>query len=253
MPLFKPYPHSADLLARQAHWWSTPQGAYLWQQESALAEAWLTRCFGYHAALMGLHTGQPAALSGLRIPHQFTLGPRMAEVLAQTDALPLAAESVDLIMLHHVLEYAADPHRVLREVDRVLVPEGHILLMTFNPLGAWGVRNLFNPARKAPWYGRRLGRKRLHDWLALLGYDIEVEGWAGHGCISRHNQGSAAVLERWGARFWPMLGMTHVMLARKRVSLPAPIRHRWSLMPVLGVPDRAPAQNRMGKIDERKL
>jgi len=253
MPLFKPYPPMPDRRAGQAHWWATPQGAYLWRHESALSEAWLERCFGYHAALAGSCACLSKGLPGLRIPHQFSLGMQAADVLARTDALPLAAESVDLVLLHHVLEYADDPHQVLREVDRVLVPEGHILLMTFNPLGAWGIRSLFNPKRRAPWHGRRLGRKRLHDWLGLLGYDIEAEGWAGHGSLSQNHRGEGGVLERWGARFWPVLGMAHVMLARKRVSLPAPIRHRWRLMPVLGVPEQAPAQNRMGKIDGREL
>lgn len=228
-----------------AQWWGSAEGKWLWRQEADLAEGWLAECFGYHAALAGLNADRLQELRGLRIPHHFSLGPRGGDVLAQLDALPLAAESVDLVMLHHVLEYALDPHQVLREVDRVLVTEGHVLLASFNPIGPWGLRGWFNPSRKAPWYGHRLGRGRLHDWLGLLGYDIRAEGWAGHGCMSRRTGSGEALFGRPAARFWPRLGMTHMLLARKRVSMPAPIRHRWSLMPVLGGV-QAPVQNRLG-------
>ncbi|HET20231.1 MAG TPA: SAM-dependent methyltransferase, partial [Chromatiales bacterium] len=164
------------------------------------------------------------------------------------EALPLAAESVDLVLMHHVLEYALDPHQVLREADRVLLPEGHLLLMTFNPVGPWGLRGLIQAGRRAPWYGHRLGRKRLHDWLGLLGYDVQAEAWAGHGCLRHFNRTGASQVEQLGARFLPRLGMTHLLLARKRVSMPAPIRHRWNLVPALGVKGRqAQARNTFGR------
>lgn len=210
-----------------------------------MVEGWLTRCFGYHAAFLGLRPELSGDVRGLRIPHGFSLGVRSGDVLGQADALPLAAESLDLVILHHVLEYASDPHQVLREADRVLVPEGHLLLMSFNPMGAWGLRGWFNPSRTAPWYGHRLGRGRLNDWLGLLGYDIQAEGWAGHGWLSRRSVSGDVLLGRATARFLPGLGMTYMLLARKRVSMPAPIRHRWNLMPVLGGV-RATVQNRVG-------
>ncbi len=247
MPVFTSQPVSDDRLAALSAWWDTQDGGYLWGRENAWCETNLSQCFGYHAALLGMHPGLLASLGGLRIPHHFSLGPRRGDVRGQFDALPLAAESVDLVVLHHVLEYALDPHLVLREVDRVLVPEGHVMLLTFNPWGPWGWRGAITSGRTPPWYGRRLGRKRLHDWLGLLGYDVQVEGWTGHGCISRRGRDGHALFERMGERFWPRLGLTHGLLARKRVSLVAPIRHRWSLMPVLGVGSRASAQNRLGR------
>lgn len=231
-------PPSPDRLEQLAAWWATPEAVALWRREDAAVEEWLSRCFGYHAALLGL---QPALLSevrGLRIPHQFTLGPRAGDVRGGFDALPLAAESVDLILLHHVLEYALNPHQVLREADRVLLPEGHLLLMNFNPLSFWGVRRLIHAGRRVPWCGHRLGRKRLHDWLGLLGYDVQAETWAGHGCLRDYNRDGEGWMEQWGARFLPRLGMSYLLLARKRVSMPAPIRHRWSLIPALGIKER---------------
>ncbi|MEW6445044.1 MAG: class I SAM-dependent methyltransferase [Pseudomonadota bacterium] len=245
MPVFNAQSVSDDRLAALAAWWDTPDGAYLWGEEAAWCEARINQCFGYHAALLGLNGTRLEGLGGLRVPHRFSLGPRRGAVLARFDALPLAAESVDLVMLHHVLEVALDPHQVLREVDRVLVPEGHLLLLTFNPWGPWGWRNRFHANGMPPWHGQRLGRGRLHDWLGLLGYDVREEGWAGHGCLTGRGGEGPAMFGRLAERFWPSLGMTHGMLARKRVSLVAPIRHRWSLMPVLGVRNQTPVQNRI--------
>ncbi|MEW6692983.1 MAG: class I SAM-dependent methyltransferase [Pseudomonadota bacterium] len=225
-------PPSPDRLEQLAAWWATPDAAALWRREGAAVEDWLSRCFGYHAALLGLQPALLGEVRGLRIPHQFTLGPRSGDVRGLFEALPIAAESVDLVLLHHVLEYALDPHQVLREADRVLLPEGHLLLMSFNPVGLWGLRGLIHAGRRAPWYGHRLGRRRLHDWLGLLGYDVQAETWVGHGCFRHFSGDGEGRMEQWGARFLPRLGMSHLLLARKRVSMPAPIRHRWSLVPV---------------------
>ncbi|MFZ5513742.1 MAG: hypothetical protein ACOZAH_04280, partial [Pseudomonadota bacterium] len=76
----------------------------------------------------------------------------------------------------------------------------------------------------------------------------QAEAWAGHGCIRDFNRDGEGRMEQWGARFLPRLGMSHLLLARKRVSMPAPIRHRWSLVPVLGVTGRqAQARNTFGR------
>ncbi|MDM7322792.1 MAG: methyltransferase domain-containing protein [Gammaproteobacteria bacterium] len=239
---------SPDRLEQLAAWWVTPDAVALWRREGAAVEEWLSRCFGYHAALLGLQPALLGEVRGLRIPHHFTLGPRAGDVKGLFEALPLAAESVDLLLLHHVLEYALNPHQVLREADRVLLPEGHLLLMNFNPFSFWGVRRLIHGGRRVPWCGHRLGRKRLHDWLGLLGYDVQAEAWVGHGCLRDFNRDGGGWIEQWGVRFLPRLGMSHLLLARKRVSMPAPIRHRWSLIPALGIKERqVQARHTMGR------
>lgn len=234
-----------ERLEAMARWWKTADGLQLWQEESAALEPWLARCFGYHALHLSLQPlpqapvgdiGAPsvAPLPGLRIPHAFQLGPLGGEVRARFESLPLEAESVDLVVAQHVLEFASEPHALLRELDRVLVPEGRVILLSFNPMSYWGLRRLFNFSQRAPWSGLSLGRKRLRDWLALLGYDIEDELWVGHGCRSHPPPLLAGFMQRWLARLLPRSGAGYVLLARKRVSMPALIRHRWRLMPSLG-------------------
>jgi len=237
---------ATERLATTAQWWQGTEGVQLRHEESAALEPWLARCFGYHALHMtlqplaqsttgGLSPAPSAPLAGLRIPHTFQLGPLGADVRARFESLPLEAESLDLVVVQHVLEFTSEPHAVLRELDRVLLPEGRVVLLSFNPASYWGLRRLFNLHHSAPWFGSSIGRKRLRDWLALLGYDVEDELWVGHGCLSHAPPLIAGFMQRWLARLLPRSGVGYALLARKRVSMPAPIRHRWRLMPSFGV------------------
>jgi hypothetical protein len=129
-----------------------------------------------------------------------------------------------------VLEFCSDPHGVLREVDRTLVPEGHVIIIGFNPISFMGLRRLAARNRgSAPWRGRYYTAWRVRDWLQLLGYDVLDTVSAGFrpplrqaGLLRR-----LRAMETLGARFWPILGGAFVILARKRVATLTPLRPRW--------------------------
>lgn len=234
---------ATERLQAMAQWWRSAEGDALWQAENAVLEPWLARCFGYHALHLNLQPlpggvvdSAAVQAAGLRIPHAFRLGPLGGEVRARFESLPLEAESVDLVIVQHALELTSEPHALLRELDRVLVPEGRVVVLSFNPLSYWGLRRWLNFREKAPWLGAAPGRKRLRDWLSLLGYDLEDETWVGHGCCVRPGHSRlVGFVQRRLSRLFPRSGVAHLLLARKRVSMPAPIRHRWRLMPSLGV------------------
>ena len=88
--------------------------------------------------------------------------------------LPIESNSIDLVLLPHILEFSANPHQILREVQRVLVPEGHAIVCGFNPRSLWGVRGLFGSVKDEdyPWQGNFIARPRLKDWLTLLDFEI---------------------------------------------------------------------------------
>src|SRR5690606_23939020 len=117
--------------------------------------------FGYTAVQLGLP--QIDALRANRMPHVLRagesvndIGPqgptpgeavqgsvapaRPPAVLMQFEELPFASQSIDLLVLPHSLELSPEPHRLLREAERVLVPEGKLLVTCFNPYSLWGVR-----------------------------------------------------------------------------------------------------------------
>lgn len=95
-------------------------------------------------------------------------------VRGETTNLPIASESIDLLILPHVIEFEPSPRGVLREVERVLRPEGRLVLLTFNPFSIHGmVRRL---ARRDAFRGQGfVPSVRLLDWLRLLKFEAQFD------------------------------------------------------------------------------
>ena len=135
--------------------------------------------------------------------------------------LPFANESLDLIVLPHVLEFAADPHQILREVDRVLRPEGRLIISGFNPASLWGARQYCSRLIGSPYLprdGQFISLIRIKDWLKLLNFSLD----RGHfGCYKFPLQGQSSMsrmdfLESMGNRWWPIFGAVFLVSAIKR-------------------------------------
>jgi SAM-dependent methyltransferase len=157
-------------------------------------------------------------------------------VVAASGSLPIATDSVDAVFLPHTLEFSADAHQVLRETERVLIPEGRVVVIGFNALSLWGARRLAGGGRgRVPWCGKFLTPYRIGDWLSLLGFDIELQEmmmfrppWR------RALLQQLSFLDSMGRRFWPVLGGVYAIRAVKRVSTLTPLRPSWkSRRPVL--------------------
>ncbi|HEY8908056.1 MAG TPA: methyltransferase domain-containing protein, partial [Rhodoferax sp.] len=121
-------------------WLTTPPGQYLlaWEREQ-IAQA-VGDVFGFHALQLGLP--ELDALEANRMPHRWLATQTEAELkissraafVTEFFALPFPANSLDLLVLPHTLELTADPHGALREVERVLVPEGRVVICGLNPV-----------------------------------------------------------------------------------------------------------------------
>ena len=75
-----------------------------------------------------------------RLPSDVVSAERQVVVVHDFTELPFATQSLDLVVMPHVLEFSAEPHQVLREVERVLIPEGQVIICGFNPISMWGAR-----------------------------------------------------------------------------------------------------------------
>lgn len=213
-------------------WLASPPGRYVLAWEQAAIDDAVVDVFGYNAVQCG--TAELDFLRSNRMPNRVCVlpgesareGPRDAAisqvVIDQFEELPFASQSLDLVVLPHVLEFAADPYQVLREVDRVLRPEGRMVVSGFNPVSLWGLRETFSQAvgrAFLPPRARRISLLRLRDWLRLLGYSPSD---AGHGCFR-----PGCATERWldrfnflesaGDRWWPILGAVYLQSAVKRL------------------------------------
>lgn len=154
-----------------------------------------------------------------------------ADVMVDFFNLPFDSASIDLVVLPHVLEFSRNPHQILREVERVMRPEGRIILSGFNPFSLWGMRGIASgSAGSAPWCGNFISLPRLKDWFALLGFEVssgklsayippfDQEKWL-------HRFG---FMEQAGDRWWPISGGVYFLIAIKRVRGVRLIRPSWN-------------------------
>jgi len=213
-------------------WYRTPLGESLLQSEQALLERTLPRRFGYHLLQIGC-----ADISMFRdspIGHKFSISHDRhsspnAGVIASGEAIPLQNESVDLVLLHHALDYTANQHQLLREVSRVLIAGGHIVTVGFNPISSWGVRSRFPGRKKSPWHGRLLSTLRLTDWLKLLDFHVESIRYGAYS-LPINSPGVirySGVLDKLATRLnWPTGGV-YMISARKQALPLTPIQTSW--------------------------
>jgi SAM-dependent methyltransferase len=143
-------------------------------------------------------------------------------VITRFEELPFATQSIDLVVMPHILEFAQEPHQVLREVERVLVPEGQVIITGFNPASLWGLRQAMARAGARPYLpraGQFISLPRIKDWLKLLSFEASRGRF---GCYAPW-AGSERWLSRWsfmekaGDRWWPVLGSVYMLTAIKRV------------------------------------
>jgi SAM-dependent methyltransferase len=211
-------------------WFATPLGSYLLQQEQAYFDEAVADVFGFNAMQLGLPGVDLLRMN--RIHLRFTVGPEPGVRLRTAfDHLPIESNCIDLVVLPHVLEFSEQPHQILREVQRVLLPEGQLIVSGFNPRSLWGARRLLTRQRRDyPWCGNFISLPRLKDWLALL--DLEVMGGA-LGCyVPPFRQDKwlqrAQFMEAAGDRWWPISGGVYFLRAVKRVHGMRVIKPSWS-------------------------
>jgi len=144
--------------------------------------------------------------------------------------LPVVSSSIDLVLLPHVLEFAENPHQILREVERVLVPDGHVVVACFNPMSLWGMRHSFGKSRTYPWRGRFIHILRLKDWLALLGFEMAggAMGCYAPPCVSQKWLDRFKFMDAAGDRWWPFSGAVTFLHAIKRVRGMRIITPQWA-------------------------
>jgi len=216
-------------IVRLSEFLRSPQGRYVLDWEQGHLDRAVADIFGYHALQLGLP--EIAALRENRMPLRFCAADRLHDnsgghcaltVLNRYEELPFATQSIDLVVMPHILEFAAEPHQVLREVDRVLVPEGHVVITGFNPLSLWGLRQVLTRVGMAPYLpceGQFISLPRIKDWLKLLSFEVNRGRF---GCYLPWVR-SDRWLQRWrfmdraGDRWWPVLGSIYMVTAIKRV------------------------------------
>ena len=210
-------------------WLDTEQGRYIMTWEQDRVDALIADQFGYNALQLG--SPRHRFLAKNRIPLRQVVGESGAvDVLCDLRELPFATNSVDLVVMPHVLEFHADRHQILREVERILIAEGQLVITGFNPLSLWGLRQRLRIGPdEYPLNGDYISVLRLKDWLQLLSFEVDrgIFGCYAPPCAQERWLKRWHFMEAAGNRWWSYAGGVYLLRAVKRVRGMRLIMPRW--------------------------
>ncbi|GAC1411692.1 MAG: class I SAM-dependent methyltransferase [Burkholderiaceae bacterium] len=254
---------TADIFGFNAVQIGLPQIAAL--QASRMPNKWLSDSIVLHhmeraspgaghvppAATTGMDRVEPKVEDGAPVSghdSRFDVPNTPTAIVLDYSELPFASQSLDLIVLPHVLEFATEPHQVLREVERVLIPEGQLIVCGFNPASLWGARQLggrLTGTHFLPPGVEFISVPRMKDWLKLLNMEVRPGHFGCYAppCATATWLKRYAFMEKAGNRWWPYVGAVYMLQAIKRVKGMRLIGPAWKRRPV-SAPHAVPATNR---------
>ena len=220
-------------------WWETPIARALLAAESELLGEALEDVFGWELLQVGAWGSGRELLAGSRSRRQTLIAGAVfaggTDVFARPSQLPVVSDCIDAVLLPHTLEFAPDPYVVLREVDRVLVGEGQLLVLGFRPWSLWGMRARWSRSGFPPGMRRVLSERLLREWLVLLGFEVVaaqrylyLSPWSRG--LAR-GEGTGRMLRR--GLTYPLPAGAFLLMARKRVYTLTPVRQRFREKPAV--------------------
>lgn len=216
-------------------WGELPRGSALKQSIEVECDESSRMFFGYHLVKLG-HLSAEIELPSCPIKHVVSQTPKakpLSSVVSTPQELPFVENSVDAFLLANELDFAVDPHQILREVDRAITPNGYVMLTGFNPLSIAGILR-FVPHKRIGFLrnARFFTKARVKDWLQLLGFEIiEHRTFAHFSLLSSTNNRLMNRLHRFCSKYFPWSGAMYVIIARKREIPLSVVKPSWRLKP----------------------
>jgi SAM-dependent methyltransferase len=239
-------------------WRSLPSGDFILDEINSQLAPWWPKFFGYYLLKIGALSGE-ITVNNCSIKHHVTLIDKKNSdnknsdenyidkhtinktsdaklnkqtIYAEIDDLPILEHSVDVCLLSHAFEFSLDPHHVIREANRVLIPNGYLVLTGYNPFSLAGLNKLMPYRRhQDPWKERFFSTMRIKDWLQLMGFEILMEKSCLHTTLE-NNIGQGRFYQRWrkfADTYLAGLGSIYIIVAKKRVLPLTPIKPKWEL------------------------
>lgn len=244
-PTLMSTPDPSEALSR---WYRTPLGEKIADCEKKMADELIHNAFGYHLVQIGfdasvkLYETSPVSCKVMVCP-KMSLGMESRSIIAQLHELPILDNSQDVVILHHALDFAENPHQTLREATRILRQGGHLLIVSFNPNSFWGLCRRGYHRSMPPWTAQGFSHWRLHDWVRLLELTelksisdfhsppIENERW-----FKR-----LSFMESWVAKLPAHTGAVLMMWVRKDVVGMTPLKPVWKTRKLIAFPVAEPS------------
>ncbi|MCG7531804.1 class I SAM-dependent methyltransferase [Psychrobium sp. MM17-31] len=250
---FKPAFSNNRVLA-PSHWQELAQGEWVKDNIEQAISPWLSHIFGYHLLKVGALSHQLNTENCL-IKHQVGIAPeRGASVVADLSRLPFLESSVDASILALSLNFHHNPHQLLREINRVTVAGGHVLIIGINPFSPLGLMSI-NPqlSHKYPYNARLYSQARVQDWLAVLGFKVVASQKLIYSSLLTKPH-YTKYAQSFLSHNIPGLGSFYCIMAKKLVRPLTPVKPRWGVTssPVLNpVTTMQGSSNRSGrKLDD---
>ncbi len=233
------------ILMRSAFIHKKPRYPLLWEELPAselvknavesVCDDFTQRIFGYHFARLGNLSSQ-LALPSSPIKHHINVTREVTEyssVLGKSHCLPFSENSIDGFLLAHELDFAQDPHQILREVDRVITQSGYVIISGFNPFSLTWLGKYLPVKRGNVLHDARFFTSgRIKDWLQLLGFEIiEQRNILFSMLFLNYTFRDTPKIQQWLANYLPWCSSTYVILARKRVMPMTAIKPKMKLKP----------------------
>jgi ubiquinone/menaquinone biosynthesis C-methylase UbiE len=231
-----------------SQWFSSVLGQRVLTEEQQCIDELLPEMFGYH--LMQLSVLPSSRMfSASSTGHQFivetgddldgdccdegNVKTPASSVIAHFEQLPIDADVIDVALLHHALDYSTHPHQLLREATRVLIPNGHIVLVGFNPFSLLGLGHSVARLLSRSYTYRRqhLPVSRLKDWFEVLGLELIYSRRGYYGLP--FNRYYSPRMNRFLAMLLPIIGGFYVLVLRKNITPMTKIQTKWKKRSVL--------------------
>ena len=210
-------------------WGELAQGQWLQDNIEQAIEPWLSHIFGYHMLKIG-SLSQQLATSNCLIKHQVGVAQESgADVVADLSRLPFIESTIDASILALSLNFHHNPHQLLREVNRVTVAGGHVIIIGINPISPLGIMSL-NPqlSQKYPFNARLYTQSRIQDWLAVLGFKVVASQKLIYSSLIAKPH-YTHYLQSFMEHNLPGVGSFYCIMAKKLVRPLTPVKPRWSM------------------------
>lgn len=238
-----------DIQAELETWYTQTAREHLLSGMREAVSEFLSTAFGYHILQLGACRGLPL-FNDCVINHRIYCceqGGEGVDLLARGQELPLDSDSIDVVIAHHCLEFTSTPHQVLREIQRVLTPQGHLVVIGINPASLLGISTQIRGlSSRSLWYSHQpVSERRLVDWLGLLGCEVQARRRlysvppVGTGRLRQ----MLTRCDQWASRRNLPVGGLYIVHAIKQVSAlnrPGRVRRRRGRLIGLAAPAAAP-------------
>lgn len=215
-------------IAEIEKWYKTPLGLELLKSEQKALDNVLPKLFGYYIAQIGGPSlvNKKDIFSETSIHNHIVVNPSDSSfgnsipVKCDLKALPFLSESIDVVVLFHVLEFIKDPETLLQEISRSLVNGGTLIVLGFNPYSLWGIKKFFQK-KKDIWDGNWISPGKMHALLVKVGfYTGDYQSFYFRPPSANEKM---MFLEGLGQIFWSYCGASYMYVAKKTSEAITPI------------------------------